>query len=1056
MNRHNYNNNKNKNNDFDFVNDNCILYRIDDKNHNNENIFCLNNKININYNFLNGRPSLYCKLNGEEVNCLLDTGASISVVDRTIVDKLQNIKINVSHTGNVKCANESKVTILGRAKLNVNIGDESHEINFYVSERLSPKVIAGIDFLNSFKIKLVKQEYKIMDDNVLCNIEANFGNKITNEDRINKALKCLDVDKNTKLGRLVVKFPNIFMANKWDIGCTKLAKHQIKTVGKPIALNPRRQPINLEEKINEAVRNLEENGIIRKCKSEWNTPLVCVWKKEKKDIRLCLDFRQLNQVTEKPVYPVPNINEMIDVLNGSVYFSSIDLGNAYYQVELDQESQEKTAFSTKSEKYCFTRMPFGISAAPFTFQKIMNEVLGELNWKQAIVYLDDILIFSKNKEEHYARLEEVFKKINNSGLRINPEKCKILQREVKFLGHIVNEKGIKTDPSKIEAVQNFERPKCVKQLRGFLGLCNYYRKFIKDYSKVAGCLESLCGRNKEKLVWTEECDNAFKNLKLALTKTPILAYPDVNKEFYLDTDASFDTIGAVLSQKDSYGNERVIEYASHKMSKHELGYCITRKELLAIYFFTQHFKHYLYGRKFTLRTDHKAITFMITTKKPITAQFQTWINFLSSLDMKLEYRKGILHTNADVLSRNKCDDCVQCQMYHKDAKKGKLKTKVLAMLNESNEFKWQENSTEIQNIKENISSGKETKFRKDSNIIVTTEGKIWIPRENKTKFIEHIHKSLCHAGSKKVINYIINEFDMENLRRCCKEEISKCENCQKSKTLTSSTKAPIIVQKADRIFEEIFIDFCGPFKSNYQNKKYIFGIIDQFSKYVSLNAVAKQDEKTTIDILLKEWILKFGAPKVIHLDCSKTFESNLMKNFAKEYNITLQFSSPYHHASNGLIERQFRTVREYMLASLKDKYYKNWVELLPEIEFSLNATIQKTIGCSPAELIFGKKISKVWINSKENRRETAIELAKRNQLKITYNNGNRIERNFNIGENVLVKNDNRKKDEDKYDGPFKIIDKKNNRSYILKRENGQVITRNIEWLKSFNRGGCEI
>jgi len=173
-------------------------------------------------------------------------------------------------------------------------------------------------------------------------------------------------------------------------------------------------------------------------------------------------------------------------------------------------------------------------------------------------------------------------------------------------------------------------------------------------------------------------------MKNALSKTPVLAYPDFNKEFILYTDASFDSIGAVLSQKDNDGHERVIAYGSHSMSKHEVGYCITRKELLAIYYFTQHFKHYLYGERFTLRTDHKALTFMMTTKKPITPQFQTWINFLSSLDMDIQYRKGIHHNNADFLSRINCENCVQCQMKHEDAKRGKLKTKILTLMTKSN------------------------------------------------------------------------------------------------------------------------------------------------------------------------------------------------------------------------------------------------------------------------------------------------------------------------------------------------------------------------------------
>ena len=220
-------------------------------------------------------------------------------------------------------------------------------------------------------------------------------------------------------------------------------------------------------------------------------------------------------------------------------------------MELEDESKVKTAFSTKDGQYCFKRMPFGIAAAPATFQELMVRVLGELNWKEAVVYLDDILIFAKDKEEHLKRIEHVFSKIKQSGLRINPDKCHFLVEKTKFLGYVISRDGIETDQTKIDAISKFQNPSCVKHLRSFLGLTNYYRKFLKDYAKYSKVLEGLCGKNKEKkLIWTEECNEAFQKLKEKMINTPILAYPDFGKEFILDTDASFDTIGAVLSQKD--------------------------------------------------------------------------------------------------------------------------------------------------------------------------------------------------------------------------------------------------------------------------------------------------------------------------------------------------------------------------------------------------------------------------------------------------------------------------------------------------------------------------
>jgi len=1020
------------------------------------------------YDKMGGRPSIKLKLNGKLSQCLLDTGARINVIDITAVKEIGNVEIKLIKNG-IFCANGSPLKTIGLVELIVIIDGIEKKIEFVVVENLSPKIIGGVNLLNNFNIRLVKkykEEIKVYDDfeNVMCqeicSIAAKFGEIITDEMRFKKIRDILNLDKSDKLFDILFKNKEVFMANKWDIGKTNLVKHEIITSGQPILLNPRRQPAHLEEKIEEALKNLEDNKIIRKCESAWNTPMVCVWKKEKKDIRLCLDFRSLNKITERKAFPMPNIEEMLDSLKGSKFFSTIDLGSAYYQIELEPESQEKTAFSTRKGQFCFNRMPFGIAAAPATFQKLMTMVLGDLLWKVAVVYLDDILIFADTKEEHLKRIEMVLERIKYAGLKVNPEKCLFLKIETKFLGHIINGNGIRTDDNKIESIRGFERPKCIKKLRSFLGLCNYYRKFIKSYAKIARNLEAMCGNNnKDKLVWTEECENGFNELKNALIKTPILVYPDYKKEFILDTDASFDTIGAVLSQQDEHGNERVIAYGSHSMSKHEIGYCITRKELLAIYYFTQHFKHYLYGKRFVLRTDHKALTFMLTTKKPITAQFQTWINFLSSLDMDIKYRKGSEHSNADALSRDKCGHCTQCMGSHIDAKTEKIKTRLLALSTNSPDKQWQEDNDEIEYYKKIINKQNEydeCKFKLIDGIVKTAENKTWIPRKERSKFINEMHKKLCHAGSFKMIEYIKLNYDMENFQKIATEIIKSCELCQKRKIMTIKTKEIDKKKTISEPFEVIEIDFCGPLKANQKGKKYILGIIDQCSRYISLTAVANQDDKTTKDILLKNWILKFGAPRIIQLDCGKAFESKLIKEMADKHNIVLQHSSPYHHNANGLIERQFRTIRDFISLATLDKYKKDWVDALPEVEFVLNATIQKTTGRSPAEIIFGFRLFKEWKGKRvTSNREEIIKGIQHKQGNKEKTNEEETKREFKINDEVLVKTEVRTKEQDRYIGPYTVVQKRHDRSYILRDKNDKELVRNVEWLKSFKRGGCE-
>jgi hypothetical protein len=876
--------------------------------------------------------------------------------------------------------------------------------------------------------------------------------KYTSADRFRNAKEKLSLRDGTNLYKCIEKYKNIFMAGKWDIGKTSWIKHEIKTTGTPITQKPRRQPVHLERHIDDAIMNLEQNGIIEKCSSPWNTPMVCVWKKEKNEIRLCLDFRLLNQVTERPIFPMPNIDEMLDSLNGMKWFSSIDLGNAYYQVELETSSKLKTAFSTKTGQYCFTRMPFGIAAAPATFQRLMNDVLKDMLWKEALVYLDDILIFSKTETEHLDRLEKLFSKVQEAGLRINPEKCKLFQNELHFLGHVVNREGIKTDPNKIKTICEFQQPKCVKKLRSFLGLCNYYMKFISNYSKLARPLESMCSASKDTLFWTDLHSAAFNKLKESLTRAPVLMYPDFTKTFVLDTDASFDTIGAVLSQVNDHGEERVIAYGSKAMSKHEIGYCITRKELLAIVHFTQHFKHFLYGTRFKLRTDHKAIVFMMTTKKPITPQFQNWMNYLSSLDMIFEYRKGELHQNADALSSKECMVCAQCMTKHEEAKISKQRTRMLVLDEEELHIPWQQNNDEIRGIMSGIKEGLIQDFAFKDGCIRTVDDKIWIPKSSRNDCITFFHKFLCHAGVKKTYAFLMNEYAMEDLTKQVEQIVRSCIGCQLSKTYTKSTKEETINLISKRPFDDIYVDFCGPMPV-INGKKYILGIIDRFSRYISLTAVNTQDDTTTIQTIMRQWILKFGAPACIHVDRGKVFESRSFTDFTKSMLIKLQFSSPYHHSANGIIERQFRTIRDAINATLKDTGRKNWVDILPEIEFSINASKQSTTKFSPSEIIFGKRIILDGSRRYDLDNKKIIEEVQQMENKKPQTHVQK--RCFKQGDLVLLKVENRLKGTDRYEGPYRIIRNIHNRSVELENKTGRLICRNIEWLKPFKEGGCE-
>ena len=367
-----------------------------------------------------------------------------------------------------------------------------------------------------------------------------------------------------------------------------------------------------------------------------------------------MDYRKLNEVTIKDAYPIPRIEDSLDSLCGSQWFTTLDLASGYWQVELEENDREKTAFVTRKGLYEFTVMPFGLCNAPATFQRLMEKVLSGLQWEVAVLYIDDIIVHGRSFEEHIERLREVLKRLQAANLTLKTKKCCFLQQKVEFLGHIVSSAGISPNPKKIAKVTNWCDPTNLKELRSFLGLATYYRRFIKVFGNIARPLHALTEKGKQ-FIWTTDCEEAFSTLKNRLTSAPILGYPTKEDPFILDTDASQFGIGAVLSQRQS-GQEVVIAYGSRLLTKSERNYCTTRRELLAVVYFTRYFKHYLLGRKFLLRTDHGSLRWLFSFKEP-EGQVARWLEALAEFQFDIEHRAGTKHLNADALSRIPCKQC---------------------------------------------------------------------------------------------------------------------------------------------------------------------------------------------------------------------------------------------------------------------------------------------------------------------------------------------------------------------------------------------------------------
>jgi len=431
--------------------------------------------------------------------------------------------------------------------------------------------------------------------------------------------------------QLLMDHQHTFATSSADIGFCSILQHDIDTRdAHPIRQAPRKPPLAAREAEDEILNEMLKTGFIESSVSSWASPVCLVLKKDN-TFRFCIDYRRVNAVSKKDAYPIPDIQDALDNLRGAKYFATFDLLSGYWQLGLTERAKECSAFCTRRGLFHFTRMPFGLTGAPSTFCRLMSIVLREYLWEICLCYLDDIIIFGRMLQELLDRMRTIFDKLREVGLKVKPSKCVLFKTEIQYLGHLVSEAGINPMPDKIQALKDWPTPNCLTDVRAFLGLASYYRKFVRGFATIAEPLTALM-RKKVRFTWSQEAQQAFDCLKEALMKVTSLSFPVPYLSCILDTDASDVAIGAVLSQKVN-DEERPIAFFSRVMNPAQKQYCTTRRELLAIISDLQHFRHYLISNKVILRTDHYSLKWLKTFKIP-EGIMARWIETLAEFDIE--------------------------------------------------------------------------------------------------------------------------------------------------------------------------------------------------------------------------------------------------------------------------------------------------------------------------------------------------------------------------------------------------------------------------------------
>ncbi|KAL0546768.1 hypothetical protein IC582_016681 [Cucumis melo] len=733
----------------------------------------------------------------------------------------------------------------------------------------------------------------------------------------------------------------------------------------PISRAPYRMaPAELKE-LKVQLQELLDKGFIRPSVSPWGAPVLFVKKKDG-SMRLCIDYRELNKVTVKNRYPLPRIDDLFDQLQGATVFSKIDLRSGYHQLRIKDEDIPKTAFRSRYGHYEFIVMSFGLTNAPAVFMDLMNRVFREFLDTFVIVFIDDILIYSKTEAEHEEHLRMVLQTLRDNKLYAKFSKCEFWLKQVSFLGHVVSKAGVSVDPAKIEAVTGWTRPSTVSEVRSFLGLAGYYRRFVENFSRIATPLTQLT-RKGAPFVWSKACEDSFQTLKQKLVTAPVLTVPDGSGSFVIYSDASKKGLGCVLMQQG-----KVVAYASRQLKSHEQNYPTHDLELAAVVFALKIWRHYLYGEKIQIFTDHKSLKYFFTQKE-LNMRQRRWLELVKDYDCEILYHPGKANVVADALSRKVSHSAALITRQaplHRDLERAEIAVSVgtvtmqLAQLTVQPTLRQriidaQSNDPYLVEKHGLAEAGQTAEFSLSSDGGLLFERRLCVPSDGviKTELLSEAHSSpfSMHPGSTKMYQDLKRVYWWRNMKREVAEFVSKCLVCQQVKAPRQKPAGllqPLSIPEWK--WENVSMDFITGLPRTLRGFTVIWVVVDRLTK--SAHFVPGKSTYTAskwAQLYMSEIVRLHGVPVSIVSDRDARFTSKFWKGLQTAMGTRLDFSTAFHPQTDGQTER-LNQVLEDMLRACALEFPGSWDSHLHLMEFAYNNSYQATIGMAPFEALYGR------------------------------------------------------------------------------------------------------